>query len=215
MVAYAYCERGGASRMQHRASALDRFPSIAMRLFPLFAASAAIVLIAGCKTAPPSAPVAANGSAAPSASGSQVSPRQPAPSPATKAASTKAHLAIEKLRLAELFRGTPVLFALQPDGSMRVDVPLNFSFDAGKAVVKPPLAAVLDRVAAGQLQEVTQIVVRAPTDAAAKSTTLLGERGASVRDYLVARGLADTRVIVSGPAGAAVVRLVVTDSPAP
>ena len=213
MVAYAYRERGGASRMQHRASALDRFSSIVMRLFPLFAASAAIVLIAGCKTAPSSAPVAANGSAAPSAS--QVSPRQPAPSPATKAASTKAHLAIEKLRLAELFRGTPVLFTLQPDGSMRVDVPLNFSFDAGKAVVKPPLAAVLDRVAAGQLQEVTQIVVRAPTDAAAKSTTLLGERGASVRDYLVARGLADTRVIVSGPAGAAVVRLVVTDSPAP
>jgi len=186
-----------------------------MRLFPLFAASAAIVLIAGCKTAPSSAPVAAGGSAAPSASGSQGSPRQPTPSPATKAASTKAHLAIEKLRLAELFRGTPVLFALQPDGSMRVDVPLNFSFDAGKAVVKPPLAAVLDRVAAGQLQEVTQIVVRAPTDAAAKSATLLGERGASVHDYLVARGLAETRVIVSGSSGAAVVRLVVTDMPAP
>lgn len=184
-----------------------------MRLFPLFAASAAIVLIAGCKTAPSSAPVAAGGSAAPSAS--QASPRQPTPSPATKAASTKAHLAIEKLRLAELFRGTPVLFALQPDGSMRVDVPLNFSFDAGKAVVKPPLAAVLDRVAAGQLQEVTQIVVRAPTDAAAKSATLLGERGASVHDYLVARGLAETRVIVSGSSGAAVVRLVVTDMPAP
>ena len=185
-----------------------------MRLFPLFAASAVIVLIAGCKTAPPS-PTAASGSATPSASGSPATPRQPTPSPATKAASTKAHLAIEKLRLAELFRGTPVLFALQPDGSMRVEVPLNFSFDTGKAVVKPPLAAVLDRVAAGQLQEVTQIVVRAPTDATAKSPTLLGERGASVRDYLVTRGLADTRVVVSGPAGAAVVRLVVTDTPAP
>jgi len=189
---------------------------MAMRFFPLFAASAAIVLIAGCKTAPPSTTAATSGSAAtPSASGSQATPRQPTPSPATKAASTKAHLAIEKLRLAELFRGTPVLFALQPDGSMRVEVPLNFSFDTGKAVVKPPLAAVLDRVAAGQLQEVTQIVVRAPTDATAKSPTLLGERGASVRDYLVARGLADTRVVVSGPAGAAVVRLVVTDTPAP
>jgi len=185
-----------------------------MRLFPLFAASAVIVLIAGCKTAPPS-PTAASGSAAPAASGSQASARQPTPSPATKAAATKAHLAIEKLRLAELFRGTPVLFVLQPDGSMRVDVPLNFSFDAGKSVVKPPLAAVLDRVAAGQLQEVTQIVVRAPTDAAAKSPTLLGERGASVRDYLVAHGLAPARITVSGSTGAAVVRLVVTDMPAP
>ena len=187
-----------------------------MRFFPLIAASAAIVLIAGCKTAPPSTSAAANGAAAPFPSGSPTSPRQPAPSPATKAASTKAHLAIEKLRLAELFRGTPVLFVLQPDGSLRVEVPLNFSFDAGKAAVKPPLAAVLDRVAAGQVQEVTQIVVRAPADPAAKSSaTLLGERAANVRDYLVARGLAETRVVVSGPAGAAVVRLVVTDMPAP
>lgn len=193
--------------MAHRASALAPDSIDLMRAFPLLAASAAVVLIAGCKTAPPS-------TVSPAAPVSQSQPRQPAPNPATKAASTKANLAIEKLRLAELFRGTPVLFALQPDGSLRVEVPLRFSFDTGKAVVKPPLAAVLDRIAAGQLHEATKVLIAAPADPAAKSTTLVGDRAASIRDYLVAHGLADARIAVSASAGAAVVRIVVTDMPA-
>jgi outer membrane protein OmpA-like peptidoglycan-associated protein len=183
-----------------------------MRLFSLLAAGLVIVLIAGCKTAPPS-----NAGAGGSTPQSQQAQTRPAPSSAaTKAAATKANLAVEKLRLAELFRGTPVLFALQPDGSMRVEVPLHFSFDTGKALVKAPLAAVLDRVAAGQLHEATKLVVTAPTDVAAKgAAALVGERCASVRDYLVAHGLSDARVAVAGATGTAVVRIVVTDVPAP
>ena len=189
-----------------------------MRLFSLLAArsallvaSSAIVLIAGCQSTPPSKP---------GPSGAQVpqSPAQARQSPqnaATRAASTKANLAIEKLRLAELFRGTPVLFVLQPDGSLRAEVPLHFSFDTGKTVVKPPLAAVLDRIATGQLNELTQVVVSAPNDPATKDATLVGGRAASVRDYLVAHGLAATRVAVSASAGTGVVRIVVTDMPAP
>ena len=173
-------------------------------------ASAAIVLIAGCQSAAPPKP---------GPSGAQVpaSPGQvrPPPNAATRAASTKANLAIEKLRLAELFRGTPVLFALQPDGSLRAEVPLQFSFDAGRTAVKPPLAAVLDRIATGQLNEATQINVSAPTDPATKDTSLVGGRSASVRDYLVGRGLAATRIVVSPSSGSAVVRIVVTDMPAP
>ena len=166
---------------------------------------AAVMLIAGCKTAPPSA------SGQPASS----QPRQPAPNAATKAAATKANLAVEKLRLAELFRGTPVLFALQPDGSLRAEVPLQFSFDAGKALVKPPLAAVLDRIAAGQLHEVTQVVVHGPLDPADKGAALAGDRAASVQAYLVAHGLAAARVAVSNLAGAPLVRIVVTDAAAP
>lgn len=182
-----------------------------MRYFSLLAAASVIVLIAGCKTAPPSS--AAAGAATPQSQ--QAQSRQP-PSAATKAASTKANLAVEKVRLAELFRGTPVLFALQPDGNMRVEVPLHFSFDAGKAVVKPPLAAVLDRIAAGQLHEATKVVITAPPDVAAKgAAALVGERCASVHDYLVAHGLAEARLAVAGATGTAVVRIVVTDMPAP
>ena len=176
-----------------------------MRPLSILSAGLAITLVAGCQTTQPSKPTAS----APAPS-SPMQPRQPAPNPATKSASTKANLAIEKLRLAELFRGTPVLFALQPDGSMRADVPLQFSFDAGKAVVKPPLAAVLDRIAAGQRDESTRVVVHAPADAAAKA--LAGERATSMRDHLVARGLADARVGVAAPVGATVVRIIVADA---
>jgi outer membrane protein OmpA-like peptidoglycan-associated protein len=177
-----------------------------MRLHSLFAAGLAIVLVAGCQTTPPAKATA--GTPVPVMTPAPSPPRQPA-NPATKAAATKANLAIEKLRLAELFRGTPVVFVLQPDGSMRADVPLQFSFDAGKSVVKPPLAAVLDRIAAGQRDESTHVVVHAPGDAATKA--LASERAASVRDYLVGRGLADTRVAVAPPVGATVVRVIVAD----
>jgi outer membrane protein OmpA-like peptidoglycan-associated protein len=176
-----------------------------MRLLPTLLPALVLLLVAGCKTAP-SSPSSAPSSTAPSA----------APvSPATKAAATKANLAIEKVRLTELFRGTPVAFGLQPDGSLRVEVPLHFSFDAGKAAVKPPLAAVLDRVASGQRDELTRVLISAPPDAGGKVTALSAERAASVRAYLAAHELADARLALSPTASTAVVRIVVTDAPLP
>ena len=52
----------------------------------------------------------------------------------------KATLESEQRRLAELFRGTPVVFEMQRDGSLRIVVPMAFAFDKGRSVVKPPLA---------------------------------------------------------------------------
>jgi outer membrane protein OmpA-like peptidoglycan-associated protein len=178
-----------------------------MRLLPTLSAALVLVFVAGCKTAPSSTP----GGAPPAPYASSSAPV----SPATKAASTKANLAIEKVRLTELFRGTPVVFALQPDGSLRVDVPLHFSFDAGKAVVKAPLAAVLDRIASGQRDELTRVLISTPPDAGGKATALSAERASNVRAYLVTHDLAETRLTLSPTASAAAVRLVVTDVPLP
>jgi len=50
-------------------------------------------------------------------------PRGPDGTPAPKAT-----LASEQRRLAELFRGTPVEFEMQRDGSLRITVPLTFAF---------------------------------------------------------------------------------------
>jgi outer membrane protein OmpA-like peptidoglycan-associated protein len=169
---------------------------------------AVAALVAACAHAPTT-----SSSTATSAPGSSTG--KPAPNAATKAASTKANLAVEKLRLAELFRGTPVVISLQPDGSLRADVPLHFSFDPGKSTVKPPLAAVLDRIANGQVNEITHVVIAAPADPPpVKIPTLVSERATAVRDYLVGRGLAASRLAVTG-AVAGVVRVVVTDAPAP
>ena len=166
---------------------------------------AVAALVAACAHAP----------TATTAPGSSPGSTAKAPNAATKAASTKANLAVEKLRLAELFRGTPVVISLQPDGSLRADVPLHFSFDPGKSAVKPPLAAVLDRIASGQVNEITHVVIAAPADPPpVKSPTLASERATAVRDYLVSRGLAASRLAVTG-AVAGVVRVVVTDGPAP
>lgn len=172
---------------------------------PIFAVALVMGLIAGCSTVP----------SAPASTSTPLPRATPVPAPASASPATKANLVIEKLRLSELFRGTPVVISLQPDGSLRVDVPLQFSFDAGKVAVKPPLAAVLDRVATGQRNELTRVVLSAPSDLGAKGADLPGERAVSVRNYLVAHGLAEARVSFAPAAMAAVVRIVVMDASAP
>lgn len=182
-----------------------------MRPLCLSVAAVLSTLLVACASGP-SAPIVR--STAPTRA--EPAPSAPAASPATKAAATRANLAIEKLRLAELFRGTPVLFALQPDGSLRAEVPMRYSFDAGKAAVKAPLAAVLDHMATGQLTEITQLVVSAPGDAGAKNPALVAQRAANARDHLIGRGLPEGRVLVSsGPASGGVLRIVVGEAPAP
>ena len=185
----------------------------AMR-FELIATTLVLGLIAGCTTAP-SAPAPQPPIPSLPSQPREAQVQQPPPNAATKAASTRANLAREQQRLAELFRGTPVVFALQADGSMRVEVPLRYSFDAGSAAVKPPLAAVLDRIATGQRNELTRVSVSAPADAGAKGPALVKERSVSVQAYLVAHGLADARVSISTTPSAALVRIVVTDVPLP
>ncbi|HEY4066048.1 MAG TPA: hypothetical protein VGM74_04070 [Burkholderiaceae bacterium] len=174
-----------------------------MRFITLLAATAVLASLAGCHTLPTSpAPVAT----APAA----------AANPATRAAQVHADLAAEKQRLSDLFRGTPVVFALAADGSLRAEVPLAFSFDPGRSGVKPPLAAVLDRVAAGQLREPTKIWIAAPPDdAAAKGSPLATERANSVRAYLIAKGLDGARVMTPALHVTALVRLLITDAAGP
>ncbi len=100
----------------------------------------------------------------------------------------------EQQRLAEFFRGTPVVFEMQSDGSMRVEVPLKFSFDRGRSAVKPPLAAVLDRLAWSQRETATRLRVTAAHDRGRKNHSLVYDRARSARDYLVSRGIASTRL---------------------
>ena len=124
----------------------------------------------------------------------------------------RAPLALEQIRLADLFRGTPVAFTMQQDGSLRATVPRQFSFDAGAIKVKPPLAAVLDRLAKGQMQAGSQMRVSAPADPDMRSPSLARERALSVRDYLAGRGIASTRLQVSGAAQTERVEIVVSDA---
>lgn len=142
--------------------------SPAMRLLPLLTLAA---LLGACATSTPTrqAPVETRADA-------------PQPSP----------LAGEQRWLAQWFEGTPVQIGAQDDGALRVAVPLRHSFDAGQTRVKPALGAVLDKVAQSLRRHSTaKVEVAAPPD---PGGALASERSASLRDYLVSKGVRGARI---------------------
>ena len=162
-----------------------------------------MTVFAACQTKPVSTPLPAS---VPPASHITVPPA-PAPPPSTLAAR-----AAEQQQMAELLRGTPVVFSLMADGSMRVKVPLTYCFDAGRAVVRPPLAAVLDRIARSQCNRPTRRSASAPADPSGRAPGLGKQRSISIRDYLTARGVGFTRFTAPADGRAGVVEIVVSDA---
>lgn len=101
---------------------------------------------------------------------------------------------------------------MQPDGSLRATVPRRYSFDPGETKVKPPLAAVLDRLAKGQLQSSSRMRLTAPSDPQARGPNLAQERALSVRDYLAGKGIAAVRLQAGGATQSEQVEITVTDA---
>ena len=161
-----------------------------------------LALLAACGSKPPLKPAAPAGPGSPT-------PGAPAPEP------PRPTLAAEQQRLSALFDGTPVVFTMQNDGSLKVEVPLRFCFDAGSSTVKPPLGAVLDRIATSQRRGASRLLVVAPGDKRGKGITLGSDRAGSTRDYMVGRGVAATRFTVSGVIEPELVRIVVSESGPP
>lgn len=97
----------------------------------------------------------------------------------------------------EELRGTPVEVSRTEPNVLRIAVPANYCFDAGRSAVKQPLAAVLDRMAAQLKQKATlQVVVIGPSDAGDSNALRALDRAAAARDYLIARGVPATRFSV-------------------
>lgn len=102
----------------------------------------------------------------------------------------------QRVRLAQLLRGTPVQVEATGERALKVSVPLKNSFEPGRAAVRPALAAVLDHLATGfkPYAATAELRIAAPDDA--KGTGRLAkERGASARDYLVAKGVPVSRIV--------------------
>jgi hypothetical protein len=114
-------------------------------------------------------------------------------------------LAAEVAWMKQLFDGTPVGIASEPDGSMRVDVPMTFSFDDKSNAPKPPLRAVMDKVAVSMARQAsTKVHLASPGPVA---------RGAAMRSYLQGRGVIGLRVVVLAPTQSDAVTLRVVPGP--
>ncbi len=118
------------------------------------------------------------------------------PSLRSSASAPPPTLAQERQRLAMLFDGTPVVLAIDHDGRLRAEVPLKFCFNPSRAMVKPPLGALLERLAGSPATRGGAWTVAATGDSTSKGTALATERAASVRDYLVGHGAQASNVAV-------------------
>lgn len=135
-------------------------------------------------------------------------PRRPAPSAAEQRAALPTEMTIERKWLQSWFQGTPVRVGQRVDGAVTVDVPREFCFDPGRSSVKPPLAAVLDKVAESLRRRPLAYLalVAAPADAKGAEPLAL-QRAAQVRQYLRSRGVASARLGPPSAAAAAAVEL--------
>lgn len=137
----------------------------------------------------------------------------PRPGPGAPKPPPRRTLASEQRRLAKALEGTPVGVARTADGLLQLTVPLDFCFEPRRSAVRPPLAAVLDRVVPGVREpQGLRLRVRAPSDAeGAGGERLALDRAASVRDYLAAKGVPPVRVLQLSRSDAAQVELLLSE----
>jgi hypothetical protein len=148
------------------------------------------LLAAGCGTTP-SVPTPAPTASTPPPE----RPRAPGQPPPTV-------LAAEVQWMKQLFEGTPVVITAETDGAMRVDVPMPYAFDDKSPAPKPPLKAVMDKLAQSLARQASaKVQVATPGPAT---------RSAAMRTYLIGRGVTSLRVVVlaSAPSEAVTLRVV-------
>jgi hypothetical protein len=188
----------------------------------LAAGALAAALLAACAGSGPKGPATgsarpasppATASATPAPAANPAAPSAPADVPATATpAAPPGPLAAESQWMHSLFQGTPVLLADEPDGTLRVEVPLAYAFDTEASAAKPPLRAVLDRLAQSLGRQKNALLHLGPPGPKAK------ERLADMRNYLIGKGVARARLPATGSSGSAAspnVQLRLTLAPAP
>lgn len=97
-------------------------------------------------------------------------------------------------------QGTGIEVARTPDNELKVNVPSDFSFDVGRSNVKPEMRPVLDQFASG-LDPNMRVRVIGHTDSTGSDSVnnpLSVDRAQSVRNYLVGKGVAASRIDTDG-----------------
>jgi len=108
----------------------------------------------------------------------------------------------QKVAMEEATAGTGVEVTQTADNRLKLEIPSDVSFASGRYDIKPELRPVLDRLAQGLAEHpVTRINIVGHSDSSgsdAVNNPLSVNRAAAVRDYLVPRGVASSRITVDG-----------------
>lgn len=108
----------------------------------------------------------------------------------------------QKAAMEQATAGTGVEVTQTADNRLKLEIPSDISFDSGRYNIKPELRPVLDRLALGLAEHpVTRVNVIGHTDSVgsdAVNNPLSVNRAAAVRDYLVPRGVASSRIAIDG-----------------
>lgn len=110
------------------------------------------------------------------------------------------HLEDKRQALARASEGTGIEVARTEDNRLKLNVPSDFSFDVGRADIKPQMRPVLDEIARN-LDPKVSVTVVGHTDSSgsdAVNNPLSLERAEAVRSYLGQRGVAGSRISVEG-----------------
>lgn len=110
------------------------------------------------------------------------------------------HLDEKQRALEQATQGTGVEVARTTDNRIKVSIPADFSFDSGRANIKPQMKPVLDEVARN-LQPNVHVDVIGHTDNTGSENVnrpLSIERADAVRDYLAQRGVGIQRITIDG-----------------
>ncbi|HEU4372431.1 MAG TPA: OmpA family protein, partial [Telluria sp.] len=108
----------------------------------------------------------------------------------------------QKQQMEQATRGTGVQVTQTQDNRLKLEIPSDVSFDTGRSDIKPNFRPVLERFA-GTLNEnpgttVTIIGHTDNTGSDAVNQPLSVDRAAHTRDYLTARGVSPSRIVIEG-----------------
>lgn len=108
----------------------------------------------------------------------------------------------QKRQMEEATAGTGVGVTQTADNRLKLDIPSDISFDVGRADIKANFRTVLDTFATSLVNNpASNVTVIGHTDSTgsdAVNNPLSLSRAASVRDYVVARGVQPSRIVIDG-----------------
>ena len=112
------------------------------------------------------------------------------------------HMQEKKLAMERATMGSGVQVSQTPDNQLKLNIPSDISFDTGRADIKPNLRPILDQFASGlSNQPNTEVRIIGHTDSQgsdAVNDPLSLNRAQAAKQYLAARGVDPSRIVIAG-----------------